>query len=115
MVEKLELVKTIHPTPYKVSWLQKGHQINVIEQCKVDIQIGMYKDVILCDVLLMDVCHVLLGSQRQFNQKFIHDGKKNTYTLEKDGNKHTLLPLKDDADKGTPGNSVMLMSGKELL
>ena len=29
--------------------------------------------------------------------------------------KHTLLPLKDEADKGTTGNSVMLMSGKELL
>jgi len=25
------------------------------------------------------------------------------------------LPLKDDVEKGTPGNSVMLMSGKELL
>jgi len=25
------------------------------------------------------------------------------------------MPLKDDADKGAPGNSVMLMSGKELL
>ncbi|MCY6524761.1 hypothetical protein, partial [Actinobacillus pleuropneumoniae] len=34
---------------------------------------------------------------------------------EKDGNKHTLLPLKDDVDKGALGSSVMLMSGKELL
>eukprot|EP00253_Pinus_taeda_P004758 PITA_04758 len=78
MVDKLELAKTIHPTPYRVSWLQKGHQIIVIEQS-------------------------------------IHDGRRNTYTLEKDGTKHTLLPLKDDADKTTPGISVMLMSGKELL
>eukprot|EP00253_Pinus_taeda_P002299 PITA_02299 len=115
MVDKLGLVKTIHPTPYKVSWLQKGHQIIVIEQCKVEIQIGMYKDMILCDVMPMDVCHVLLGRPWQFDRKVIHDGRKNTYTLEKDGNKHTLLPLKDEADKGAPGNSVMLMSGKELL
>jgi len=35
--------------------------------------------------------------------------------LEKDGNKHTLLPLKDEVGKEVPGNSVMLMSGKELL
>ena len=30
-VDKLGLEKTIHPTPYNVSWLQKGHQIIVTE------------------------------------------------------------------------------------
>jgi hypothetical protein len=29
MVEKLELEMTNHPSPYKVSWLQKGHQVSV--------------------------------------------------------------------------------------
>jgi hypothetical protein len=29
MVEKLELETTDHPRPYKVSWLQKGHHVNV--------------------------------------------------------------------------------------
>ena len=105
----------MHPTPYNVSWLQKGHQIIVTEQCKAEIQIGTYKDVILCDVMPMDVCHVLLGRPWQFDRKVIHDGRRNTYTMEKDGNKHTLLPLKDEADKGAPGSSVVLMSGKELL
>eukprot|EP00253_Pinus_taeda_P030848 PITA_30848 len=32
MVEKLGLKKLKHPTPYKVSWLQKGHQLLVDEQ-----------------------------------------------------------------------------------
>jgi len=63
----------------------------------------------------MDVCHVLIGRNWQFDRKAIHDGRRNTYTLEKDGNKHTLLPLKDEVGKEAPGNSVMLMSGKELL
>lgn len=31
MVDKLGLVKIVHPTPYKVSWLQKGHHLIVIE------------------------------------------------------------------------------------
>ncbi|MCY6488111.1 retropepsin-like aspartic protease, partial [Actinobacillus pleuropneumoniae] len=53
MVDKLGLAKTIHPTPYKVSWLQKGHQIIVTEQCKVEIKIITYKDVILFDVMPM--------------------------------------------------------------
>eukprot|EP00253_Pinus_taeda_P015261 PITA_15261 len=39
MVEKLGLKKLKHPTPYKVSWLQKGHQLLVDEQCEVEFQI----------------------------------------------------------------------------
>jgi hypothetical protein len=70
MVKKLELETTAHPSLYKVSWLQKGHQVMVIQQCKVEFKIGGYKDEILCDVIPMDVCH---------------DGRKNTYTLEKNG------------------------------
>ena len=31
VVEKLKLKRTRHPTPYKVSWLQKGHQLLVNE------------------------------------------------------------------------------------
>jgi hypothetical protein len=29
MVEKRELETTDHPRPYKVSWMQKGHHVNV--------------------------------------------------------------------------------------
>eukprot|EP00253_Pinus_taeda_P020127 PITA_20127 len=43
MVEKLGLKKLKHPTPYKVSWLQKGHQLLVDEQCEVEFQIGRRK------------------------------------------------------------------------
>ena len=61
MVEKLSLRRTKHPIPYEVSWLHKGHQILVSEQCEFDFHIGPYKDKILCDVIPMDVCHILLG------------------------------------------------------
>jgi hypothetical protein len=40
MVEKLELETTDHPSPYKVSWLQKGHQVSVTKQCLVEFKIG---------------------------------------------------------------------------
>ena len=81
----------------------------------MEMQIGTYKDVILCDIIPMDVCHVLLGRPWKFVRKEIHDGRRNTYTIEKDGVKHTLLPVKDDGDKGFPENNIMLISGKELL
>jgi hypothetical protein len=75
MVEKLELETTDHPKPYKVSWLQKGHQVNVTKQCLVDIKIGGYNDNILCDVIPMDVCHLLVGRPWQYDRNVIHDGR----------------------------------------
>jgi hypothetical protein len=81
----------------------------------VEIQIGSYKDEILCDIMPMDVYHVLLGRPWKYDKKSIHDGRKNTYSLEKDGNKHVLLPLQDEGDKEEVGPSVLLISGKELL
>ena len=69
MVEKLSWKKTKHPVPYKVSWLHKGHQILVSEQCEVDFQIGPYNNNILCDFMPMDVCHILLGRPWQFIRK----------------------------------------------
>jgi hypothetical protein len=39
----------------------------------------------------------------------------NTYTLEKNGRTHMLLPIKDKEVKPEIRNTVLLMSGKELL
>ena len=68
----------------------------VIEQCEVESQIGKYHDKVLCDVISMDVCHILLGRPWQYDRVSIHEGKKNSYMFEKDGIKHTLLPLQEE-------------------
>jgi hypothetical protein len=115
MVEKLELETVAHPSPYKVSWLQKGHQVTVTKQCLVEFKIGGYKDEILCDVIPMDVCHLLLGRPWKYDINVVHDGRKNTYTLEKNGRTHMLLPIKDKEVRAEANNTILLMSGKELL
>jgi hypothetical protein len=63
----------------------------------------------------MDVCHLLLGIPWQYDKNVVHDGRKNTYTLEKNGRTHMLLPIKDKEVKLEMSNIVLLMSGKELL
>jgi hypothetical protein len=63
----------------------------------------------------MDVCHLLLGIPWQYDRNVIHDGRKNTYTLEKNGRTHMLLPIKYKEVKPKVSNVVLLMSGKELL
>jgi hypothetical protein len=63
----------------------------------------------------MDVCHLLLGRLWQYDRNVIHDGTKNTYTLEKNGRTHMFLPIKDKEVKLEISNVVLLMSGKELI
>jgi hypothetical protein len=95
MVEKVVLESIVYPSPYKLSWLQKGHQVNVTKQFLVEFKIGGYKDEILCDVIPMDVCHLFPSRLWQYDRNVIHDGRKNTYTLEKNGRTHMLLSIKD--------------------
>jgi hypothetical protein len=115
MVEKLELETVEHQSPYRVLCLQKGHQVNVTKQYLVEFKIGGYKDEILCNVIPMDVCHLLLGRLWQYERNVVHDGRKNTYTLEKNGRTHMFLPIKDKEVRPEMRNTVLLMSGKELL
>jgi hypothetical protein len=63
----------------------------------------------------MDVFHLLLGRPWQYDRNVIHDGRMNMYTLEKNGRTHMLLPIKDKEVKPEGRNTVLLMSGKELL
>ena len=63
----------------------------------------------------MDVCHILLGRPWQYDKKVVHDGRKNTYSLEKDGKRHTLSPLEDETVQEGSSSNILLMSSKELL
>ena len=87
----------------------------VTKQCLVEFKIGGYRDEILCDVIPMDVCHVLLVGPWQFDRNVIRDGRKNTYTLEKNGRTNMLLPIEEKKVKEESNTSILLMSGKELL
>jgi hypothetical protein len=87
----------------------------VTKQCLVEFKIGGYRDEILCDVIPMDVCHILLGIPWKFDRNTIHDGRKNTYTLEKNGRTHMLLPIEENKVKEEANTRILLMSRKELL
>jgi hypothetical protein len=104
-----------HPNPYQVSWLKKGHQVMVIPQCKLEFNIGGYNDEVLCDVIPMDVCHVLLGRSWKYDMNVMHDGINKMYTLENNGCKHMLLSIEDKGVKEEGSPSILLMSWKELL
>ncbi|PKU87240.1 hypothetical protein MA16_Dca009388 [Dendrobium catenatum] len=62
VVQALQLKTSKNPNPYKISWVKKGVEISVTEMCKVAFSIGRhYASEVLCDVVDMDVCHLILG------------------------------------------------------
>eukprot|EP00253_Pinus_taeda_P033522 PITA_33522 len=115
MVEKLSLKRLKYHTPYKALWLQKGHQLLVYEQCEVEFHIGKYRDKVICDIMPMDVSHILLGRPCQYDRKVVHDGKTKCYKFVKDGIKHTLLPIKEEETTEASGVKALLVGGKEFL
>eukprot|EP00253_Pinus_taeda_P009358 PITA_09358 len=115
MVEKLGLKRLKHPMPYKMSWLQKGHQLLVDEQCDVEFHIGKYHDTVVCDIMPMDVCHILLGRLWQYDRKVTHDGKTNCYKFVKDGIKHTLVPIKEEDAAEPSDTKTLLIGGKQFV
>jgi len=115
MMKKSNLTRTMHLTPYKIVLLHKGHQILVNEQCEVEFQIGCCKYKVLCDIIHKDACHNLLSKPWHYDKKVMHDGRRNTYTFEKHGEKNTLLTLKDEGSMAQISSQVLMMSEKEFL
>ena len=70
--------------------------MKVTKRCLVPFSIRKkYFDEVWCDVVPMDACHILRGRPWQYDRQTMHDGKKNTYTLSKDNQQFTLLPMKE--------------------
>ena len=67
LVEKLKIPTQRHPKTYKLQWLKEGNMVKVTKQALIYFSIGdVYRDKVLCDVIPMDVCHILLGRPWQF-------------------------------------------------
>nr|GEY91011.1 hypothetical protein [Tanacetum cinerariifolium] len=62
LVKDFKLLTEPHPNPYQNRWIKKGPKLKVIEICKVPLAIGKhYNELVTCDVVDMEACHVLLG------------------------------------------------------
>ena len=58
-------------------------------------KIESYQDEVLCDVIPMDIYHMLMDRTWQLDRYAVHDVHENTYTLEKDGVKHKMKLLEE--------------------
>ena len=94
MVQKLSLKIVPHPNPYQFCWLQKEIEIKVSKWCLVSFFIeNNYKDEVWCDVVPMDVCHLLLGRPWLYYRRVLYDDFKHTYSFVINEKKIILAPL----------------------
>ncbi|XP_010445703.1 PREDICTED: uncharacterized protein LOC104774097 [Camelina sativa] len=102
-VQKLDLFTEPHPCPYRLAWLNSTSEIRISRRCHVPFSIGVnYKDMVCCDILPMDACHILLGRPWQYDRRVYHDGFTNTYAFTFEDKKIKLLPVQDSTDTLTP-------------
>ena len=62
-------------------------------QILINFTIGRYTDQVLCDIVLIQARHLLLGRPWQFDAEARHEGKSNRYHLVKDGKAYILAPF----------------------
>uniref|UniRef100_A0A5B7BML6 RNA-directed DNA polymerase n=1 Tax=Davidia involucrata TaxID=16924 RepID=A0A5B7BML6_DAVIN len=92
-VTRMKLTPEPHPQPFRVAWVDKT-SLPVTERCLVPIQMGAYSDKVWCDVLPMDVAHILLGRPWLYDMDVLHHGRANTYTFKYGGKTYQLNPSK---------------------
>lgn len=103
-VERLNLPTELHPQPYHVAWIDNT-SIPVTKRCLVPITYGNYKDSIHCDVVPMNVTHILFGRPWLFDCDVYHCGKENTFHFMWKGSDITLHPKShDELKKMNAGN-----------
>ena len=93
VVKLLNFTLEPHPNPFRVAWVN-DHTLLVTQMCLVFILMVDYKDEIYCDVLPMDVAHVLLGCPWLYDLNVTNFGKYNIYSFKYKGKNIILRPAK---------------------
>ncbi|RDX94981.1 hypothetical protein CR513_22554, partial [Mucuna pruriens] len=76
IVEKINFQTVKHTKCYKLQWLSNIGEVKVDKQVSMSFAIENYKDEVLCDVVLVEAGHILLGRPWQLNCKVTHKGSK---------------------------------------
>jgi hypothetical protein len=85
--------------------------LKVTHKVRVPFTASEYVDVVECDMLLMEVCVLLLGRSWQYGRNAMHAGRVNTYTFVHHGKQRTLKPMANDMIK----SDVVLVVCKEKV
>ena len=93
VISHLGLKLIPHPNPYKVSWVDTSF-IAIKERCVISLQFLTYKAEIWCDVISMDVRHIILGRPWLYDLDVTLHGRSNSCSFMFEGKKIVLNTLK---------------------
>ncbi|GFY95544.1 AGC (cAMP-dependent, cGMP-dependent and protein kinase C) kinase family protein [Actinidia rufa] len=96
-VIRLGLKPVSHPSSYHVSWVDTS-SISIKERCLVPIKILSYIDEIWCDVIPMDVGHIILGRPWLFDLDVTIYGRSNSCSFLFENKRIKLNPLQPRSD-----------------
>ncbi|KAL7114961.1 hypothetical protein ACP275_04G154100 [Erythranthe tilingii] len=102
-ISLLSLTPVKHPQPYRVAWIETS-SIPVTRRCKVPIQFLSFKEDVWCDVVPMNVSHIILGRPCIYDNDVNISRLSNACSFIYDGKKITLNPLQPRAIKDSNSN-----------
>ena len=86
VVKSLGLTTSKHPSPYPLGWIQKEGSLEIVEQCTFKFAFDeQYIDEVTCDVVPLDVCHVMLGSPYLWDRDATLYRREQKYSFVKNG------------------------------
>ena len=100
LINKLGLEVCDHPSPYSLGQVNKDVEIKATKQCRIRFSISVdFIDEVELDVLLLDVCGVVLASHYMYMWDAIFMQKFNQYRLIKDEKHFTINAHKGKQEK----------------
>jgi hypothetical protein len=84
-----------------MQWINGVGKLKVTHRVKVPFAVDGYDDKVECDVLPLQVFHLLLGRPWQHDVNALHHGRTNMYTFMHKGEFYALLPKDAKAIKCT--------------
>jgi hypothetical protein len=113
IMRKLELPLEKQPQPYKLSWVDDT-SIPVRHRSSLTFSLGnSYEDMLWCDVIPMQACHVLLGRSWLYDRRVLYDGFANMYTFLHKDKKKVLKPMRVQ-DFNAPSEEARVLSLRQF-
>ena len=91
LVTQLGLETVPHEKPYVLEWCNSKARMEVSKRCKLKFAVtGRFIDEVECEVVPLDVCHVVLGSPYLWDRDAVYYRRAQEYLLVKDGLKYSM-------------------------